>query len=468
MRPEERISDYYNNLSRKEIINAVNLKKSRTSTFNRDILHRATTLKINTEKAVYDSELIQVSEVVSAEDELFPRKKISPFKFYFHLFEPIDWILFIIGIIGCLATGVSKPLIYYLNSQVYSSVRNTSEQKEGATEEEIMKANVKDTLNSNIKKQLIYGTIALSDNFIAYFFIGLLGIRCLYTFKKRYFKIIFAQEQGFFDSTNIYEFASKIQAQLEFIETGLGDVFVDLVIKLCISIGCLILAVFGSWKLTLVVLCLEPFMIISGGCYIRLTTKGGDLSRAVYGQAGAIAEEILYNIKIINSFANFDYELKRFYEKTEISANIELKTKLRSGFGLSGLYLGQVLSVFIAIIYGRTIVGNDYNYIMGRDVSGGDISLAFNCTVSLIASTVDFLNDLGDVIRSLAASSDYFNLIERKPKIDLTYSIEKPPLSNIQGNIEFNNVDFYYPSDPDKKMVLNKLNLKFLSGKKLH
>ena len=152
MRPEERISDYYNNLSRKDITNAVNLKKSRTSTFNRDILHRATTLKINTEKAVYDSELIWESEVVSAEDELFPRKKITPFKFYFHLFEPIDWIFFIIGIIGCLATGVSKPLIYYLNSQVYSSVRNTSEQKEGATEEEIMKAKVEDTLNSNIKK----------------------------------------------------------------------------------------------------------------------------------------------------------------------------------------------------------------------------------------------------------------------------------------------------------------------------
>ena len=69
-------------------------------------------------------------------------------------------------------------------------------------------------------------------------------------------------------------------------------------------------------------------MIVVGILSTKWNTKGGDLTRAVYEQAGAIAEEILYNIKIINSFANFDYELKRFYEKTEITANIEIKSKL--------------------------------------------------------------------------------------------------------------------------------------------
>ena len=465
MKPEERPTYYLNHLSQKEM-KAVNLKKSYTSSFNREVLRKVTTLKIDQEKAAYDSKLIWENENISSEEELFPRRKISPFKFYFHLFEPIDWIFFIIGIIGCLATGASKPLIYYLNSQIYSDVGNTSEQGGGVSEKDIMIANVEDSLTSGIKKQLIYGAIALAVNFIAYFFIGLLGTRCLYTFKKRYFSAIFAQEQAWFDSTNIFEFASKIQTQLEFIEAGMGDVFVDLVVKFCICIGCLIFSFFGSWKLTLVVLCLEPFMILDGIINVKLYTKGGDLFRGVYEQAGAIAEEILYNIKIINSFANFDYELKRFYEKTEITSILDKKTRLINGTALSFLYLGQVLSVFIAIIYGRTIVANDYNYIMSRDVSGGDINLTFNCAVTLIASTVDFLNDACDVIFYLSASSDYFNLIERKPQMDLTYSIEKPPLSEIQGNIEFNNVDFYYPSDPDKKMILKKINLKFLSGKK--
>jgi ABC-type multidrug transport system fused ATPase/permease subunit len=466
MKPVERGTYIFNNLSQKQTMKSVNLKKLYTPSYNRTILRQASTLKIDPEKAAYDSELLWENENISSEEELFPRRKINLFKFYFHLFEPIDWVFFIIGMIGCLATGASKPLIYYLNSQIYSDVGNTSEQGGGDSDKDIMMANVEASLTSGIKKQLIYGAIALADNFIAYFFIGLLGTRCLYTFKRRYFSAIFAQEQAWFDSTNIFEFASKIQAQLEFIETGMGDVFVDLVVKFCICIGCLIFSFFGSWKLALVVLCLQPFMIIGGIINAKLITKAGDLSRKVFEQAGAIAEEILYNIKIINSFANFDYELKRFYEKTEITANLEKKRILISDIALSFLYFGQVLSVFIAILYGRTLVANDYNYNMGRDVSGGDINLTFNCAVTLIASTVDFLNDIGDVTSSLSASSDYFNLIERRPQMDLTYSIQKPPLSEIQGNIEFNNVDFYYPSDPDKKMILKKINLKFLSGKK--
>ena len=275
-----------------------------------------------------------------------------------------------------------------------------------------------------------------------------------------------SQEQGWFDSTNIYEFASKIQSQFEFIEIGLGDAFVDLVVTFCNCIGCLIFLFFGSWKLALVILSIEPYMIVVGILSTKWNTKGGDLTRAVYEQAGAIAEEILYNIKIINSFANFDYELKRFYEKTEITANIEIKSKLMYYFTSSLHYLGQILSVFLPIIYGRTLIGKDYNYIMGRDVTGEDVSLTFNCGASLVCSSADFLGDLSKVICQLAASSDYFNLIERIPQMDLTNSIEKPPLSNIKGNIEFNNVDFYYPSDPNKKLILKGINLKFLSGKK--
>ena len=43
----------------------------------------------------------------------------------------------------------------------------------------------------------------------------------------------------------------------------------------------------------------------------------------------------------------------------------------------------------------------------------------------------------------LEASSDYFSLYERRPVMDLTNSIEKPPLSDIKGRIEFKNVNFY-------------------------
>ena len=262
-------------------------------------------------------------------------------------------------------------------------------------------------------------------------------------------------------------FASKMQAQLEISETGLGEVVIDYIIKICIILGSLIFAFIGSWKLTLVILCLVPLMVLFCICLSKSVYKGSMLTRDVYETAGGIAEEILYNIRIIVSFANFDYELKRFYEKTEITSLLDKKLETREAIFLSLLSMGQVLSVFIGLIYGRTLVKNDYNNLFGRDTSGGDINLTFNCLVTMISALVDLSNDIGDINISLSAITDFINLYERKPQMDLTNSIEKPPLSNINGNIEFNNVKFYYPSDYNKKLILDGINLKFISGKKI-
>ena len=108
-------------------------------------------------------------------------------------------------------------------------------------------------------------------------------------------------------------------------------------------------------------------MLISGILKILTAYRASVLVMDVYQTAGGIAEEILYNIKIIVSFANFDYELKRFYEKTEISALLEKKVKIQTGLYLAILYLGQVLSVFLGLVYGRTLIKKDYNSIFGRD-----------------------------------------------------------------------------------------------------
>ena len=51
--------------------------------------------------------------------------------------------------------------------------------------------------------------------------------------------------------------------------------------------------------------------------------------------------------------------------------------------------------------------------------------------------------------------------------MDLSQSIEKPPLENIHGLIEFKGVDFYYPSDPNKRLILNGIDLLFEPGKKV-
>ena len=67
-----------------------------------------------------------------------------------------------------LLCGASNPVMNYINATVHSNIGNTSENRGSLTEEEIMKLNVKETMNSNIKKQLVCGCISLVGNIMGY------------------------------------------------------------------------------------------------------------------------------------------------------------------------------------------------------------------------------------------------------------------------------------------------------------
>jgi len=51
--------------------------------------------------------------------------------------------------------------------------------------------------------------------------------------------------------------------------------------------------------------------------------------------------------------------------------------------------------------------------------------------------------------------------------MDYSQSIQRPPSSEIQGRIEFRNVNFSYPSDQENKLILSNLNLMIEPGKKV-
>jgi ATP-binding cassette subfamily B (MDR/TAP) protein 1 len=319
-------------------------------------------------------------------------------------------------------------------------------------------------MNSNIKKQLIFGSCELVGNIVGYGFFGLLSKRCLYNFKKKYFSLILSQEQAWFDSTNVYEFATKIQAQLEYIDLGLGSRLGNILMDFFIGLSAFVFAFFGSWKLSLVLLCFSPLSLIVSIIFNRINVQGNTLVLQTWEFAGGIAEEIFYNIRTVASFANFDYELRRFYEDSRLSNQIELMVNCNTKFLSAVFVIIDGLVIFVGMIYGRTLIGKDFNSFKGRDLTGGDVSLTFSNITTFVSSIGKFTNSLQYIQLALAATSDYFNLYERRPQMDLTNSLEKPPLPLVKGKIEYKNVKFYYPSDENKKIVLEGFNMNIEPG----
>ena len=446
------------------------LVRAPTVDFNHKMLKRKHTSQIDIDKVRREArELLREREGEEIKDDklMFKKQSISIFRIYCHLFENIDWVFFVFGIIGAVGAGISMPIMSYTMSDAFSDVGNTSEVQPSPDEIALMIETVEDAFDDQIKKQLIYGAISFVCNFLSVSFWSLIGNRCVYNLKKRYFTTILAQEQGWFDSNNAFEFATKVQAQLEQVEQGIGDK-----IGLCITMvsQCIvgfIFAFIASWKLTLVMLCVAPFIVLFSLFLMFSLRKGIVLARKTWETAGGIAEEMLYNIKTVASFANFDYELKKFNEKVELVWSIDLINCIKLGFAIGFIIFFLNICVFIAFIYGRTLIRKDFNSNKGRDFKSGDVITAAFCTLMGIAGLGMIAPNIKTIQESCSAASDYFNLQERRPEMDLSQSTEKPPLDNIQGLIEFKSVNFSYPSDPNKRLILNGIDLLFEPGKKV-
>ena len=397
---------------------------------------------------------------------LFEEKSISLFRLYTHLCEPIDYLYMVLGTIGSIGSGITMPLLAYMMSDLFSDIGNTSENVTEVDIEE-MKNVVEKAMNKQIKRFLIFGALTFVANFLNVCFWTLVGERCVHHMKRNYCTVILSQEQGWFDAHNAFEFATKVQAQLEQVEQGMGDKLGQVLMMISQCISGFIIAFITSWKITLVMLCMAPFII---GVILFMVTAmrtGIIMGRKTYEKGGGIAEEMLYNIKTVASFSNFEFEQKRFNEKIEVCYQLDLATVFKLGLAIGLLIFFLNATQTISLSYGRTLIRKDINANKGQDFTGADvIGVTFSTLMAimgfgLIAPNIKIIQE------SCTASSDYFTLVEREPAMDFSQSVEKPDRDSIQGRIEFRNVVFKYPSDPNERIILKGINLLFEPGKKV-
>ena len=396
---------------------------------------------------------------------IFDLKDVSVFRLYFHLSEKFEYFLMIMGMIGSIATGASNPLMAYLTgsttSDASSSVSNVLEQM-SPDEKKVFFAAFKKTMDKKVREFMIYGAASFVAAFMSNFFWEYASLRQMHHLKEKYFARILMQEQGWFDKNNAFEFATKVQVQLEQIELGVGEKFGTLVECVSTFITGLIIAFFASWKLTLIILCVSPFL---AGCIIYMVTsmrKSVFLSRKAYEIAGGVAEEVLYNIKTVVSFGHFDFEKERFGHYIDLVHKLDKQSGFKLAIATAGVNFFYFLSYFVCIIYARSLLSKD-----NPSIKPGDVMTVCFATTMAVASFGMMAPNISIIQEACVAASDYFTLLDREPQIDESRSIYKPPRDQVQGRIEFKNIHFVYPSDENKRKILDGLNLVFEPGQKV-
>jgi ATP-binding cassette subfamily B (MDR/TAP) protein 1 len=161
-----------------------------------------------------------------------------------------------------------------------------------------------------------------------------------------------------------------------------------------------------------------------------------------YAIAGSIAEETLTAIRTVFAFNGSQKELARYTSKLEKAKKFGIK----KGF-ISGLLIGFLWFV----IFGMYALGFYYGWKVSTEeenFSIGSILAVFFLVLVGVFSLGNGGPYISTAASSRAAAYEIFQIIDRQPEINSS-SDSGEKIEAMQGDIEYSQVEFSYPSRPD-------------------
>uniref|UniRef100_A0A8C5PNB0 ATP-binding cassette sub-family B member 5 n=1 Tax=Leptobrachium leishanense TaxID=445787 RepID=A0A8C5PNB0_9ANUR len=307
---------------------------------------------------------------------------------------------------------------------------------------------------------LALGVISLVVYVVMGFSFGISGENLTLRLRHLSFKALLRQEIGFFDdhANAVGVLLTRLATDASQVKGATGSRMGLMTMTVCTLLTAIIIAFVHGWQLTLLILACIPFLI--GANFIRMKSMAGHASKdqKALEEAGRISTEAVENIRTVVSLTREP----TFYEQYNQSLEGPYKDALKKApiYGIT-YAVSQSLNFFVnaaVFRFGAWLIAHCY---MGFE----NVFIVFS-TIMFAAMNVGQSTSLApDFGKAKVSSQRIMKLLDRKPTID-SYSEEGDSLSSFEGNLEFKEVKFVYPTRP-KVMVLQGLNVKVSKGQTL-
>ncbi|CAG2172379.1 unnamed protein product, partial [Oppiella nova] len=271
-----------------------------------------------------------------------------------------------------------------------------------------------------------------------------------------FFEAVLRQDITWFDTKASDDFASKVTADLDLIQQGIGDKVALCVFSFSTVLFSLGTAFYYGWELTLIILSISPILVISFSVVTKIQARYAITEAISYGKAGAVAEEVLGAIRTVYAFDGQQKEIQRYDRNLGPAKKAGVKRTVITAIGGGMIWLCVYGSYGLAFWYGvrlivRSIQDNNQQYEAS--------------TLLIIFMTVLMANiNLGQAqpyfeafAQARGAAALIFEVIERKPHIDSS-SETGDKIVGLEGRVEFCDAHFAYPARPAVP-VLNGLTM---------
>jgi ATP-binding cassette, subfamily B, bacterial len=274
-----------------------------------------------------------------------------------------------------------------------------------------------------------------------FYFVSWLGERVVADVRGAVQQNLLRLSPSYFEENRPSEIASRLTADTSVIEQIVGTTVSVALRNLVLAIGGILYLLTLAPKLTLMLLIGIPVIILP---IVYIGRKLQDVSRKSQDRiadVGAMVDEVLGAMKIVQAFGQQEREATRFRGAVE------------SAFGTARrriLIRSVMTAVAIALLFGSItlIMWQGALDVQSGKLSGGSIA-AFVLTGALVAGAFGALTEVyGDLVRGSGAAARLGELLREQPGIAAPANPIKLPDPAL-GRVEFDHVRFRYPTRQD-------------------
>ena len=274
-----------------------------------------------------------------------------------------------------------------------------------------------------------------------------------------YVKSLFAKDIEFFDKNKISDLFSLLTDDIKNLsDSSILELF-DFFKTLAKGIGSLSLMFYFYFKLTCLLIIILPFILYFINKRFKQAKKEHkNLQDQRHGSHNIVMES-LENIKTVKAFSTEDKEIKKYEIQLQKiwKDNFNFLMKMTISKNVIGIiFIGGIMLV---VRFGIYLAKKETE--KNADFTKNLLTFMIYC-VMFMTTFNEFSNKYEKIQKSLAIAEKVFKVIDYDPKIKNSPE-NKYSYMNIEGNIEFKNINFSYPTKKDVE-ILKKFNLKIDKG----
>ena len=301
------------------------------------------------------------------------------------------------------------------------------------------------------------GAVLAGSVFMFINFAGRIQEYVMYDIRQELFKKLQELSFSFYDTTAVGWLMTRITSDTNKVTELISWGFIECVWGFGMIFFCLISMYIYSWKLALIVTLTIPVLTLISIKIRKLILRYSRESRRYNSELTATYNEHITGVEVNKSMVQESRASEEFESLSEKMREASFKSSY-----FMALY--QPLVIFIGSIAAALVIyyGGNMAITFPPEITVGLLAAFFFYATLIYEPILDISNFYSQAQGCISAGERIFSLIDTEPTIkdrDGAGSFEK-----INGEIEFENVSFYYEKD---KPVLNKVNLKIKEGQSI-